>query len=185
MLRMGHPDFACSYKNNGWLEERAGNALADGDHLSLTLENLDQRSLREFRQIDLHAVAQARDGLLVGGDAGKLGQQRARMGQARGELPCACERFCLAKLNGLLDAEGAGGGAAQAGEVRSTTENLAKLVGNGTDVSTSRDTHMEGGEFPVDGDVTEAVLKALRGVEAIREVHVASLGERLQPVSVE
>jgi len=37
----------------------------------------------------------------------------------------------------------------------------------------------------VDGDVTEAVLKALRGVEAIREVHVASLGERLQPVSVE
>ncbi|HEX3472204.1 MAG TPA: phosphoglycerate dehydrogenase [Silvibacterium sp.] len=37
----------------------------------------------------------------------------------------------------------------------------------------------------VDGDVTEAVLKALRGVEAIAEVHVASLGEKLQPVSVE
>ena len=37
----------------------------------------------------------------------------------------------------------------------------------------------------VDGEVTEAVLKALRRVEAIREVHVASLGEKLQPVSVE
>ncbi len=37
----------------------------------------------------------------------------------------------------------------------------------------------------VDGEVTEAVLKALRGVEAIAEVHVASLGEKLQPVSVE
>ncbi|HTA86059.1 MAG TPA: phosphoglycerate dehydrogenase [Silvibacterium sp.] len=37
----------------------------------------------------------------------------------------------------------------------------------------------------VDGEVTEAVLKALRGVEAITEVHVASLGEKLQPVSVE
>jgi len=37
----------------------------------------------------------------------------------------------------------------------------------------------------VDGEVTEAVLKALRGVEAIREVHVASLGEKLQPVPVE
>ena len=37
----------------------------------------------------------------------------------------------------------------------------------------------------VDGEVTEAVLKALRGVEAITEVHEASLGEKLQPVSVE
>jgi D-3-phosphoglycerate dehydrogenase len=37
----------------------------------------------------------------------------------------------------------------------------------------------------VDGEVTEAVLKALRRVEAIAEVHVASLGEKLQPVSVE
>jgi len=37
----------------------------------------------------------------------------------------------------------------------------------------------------VDGEVTEAVLKALRGVEAISEVHEASLGEKLQPVSVE
>lgn len=37
----------------------------------------------------------------------------------------------------------------------------------------------------VDGEVTEAVLKALRGVEAITEVQVASLGEKLQPVSVE
>ncbi len=37
----------------------------------------------------------------------------------------------------------------------------------------------------VDGEVTEAVLRALRGVEAITEVHVASLGEKLQPVSVE
>jgi D-3-phosphoglycerate dehydrogenase len=37
----------------------------------------------------------------------------------------------------------------------------------------------------VDGEVTEAVLKALRGVEAIAEVHVASLDEKLQPVSVE
>jgi len=37
----------------------------------------------------------------------------------------------------------------------------------------------------VDGEVTEAVLKALRGVEAITEVHEASLGEKLQPVPVE
>ena len=37
----------------------------------------------------------------------------------------------------------------------------------------------------VDGEVTESVLRALRGVEAISEVHVASLGEKLQPVSVE
>jgi len=37
----------------------------------------------------------------------------------------------------------------------------------------------------VDGEVTDAVLKALRGVEAISEVHVASLGEKLQPVTVE
>jgi D-3-phosphoglycerate dehydrogenase len=37
----------------------------------------------------------------------------------------------------------------------------------------------------VDGEVTESVLKALRRVEAIAEVHVASLGEKLQPVSVE
>jgi D-3-phosphoglycerate dehydrogenase / 2-oxoglutarate reductase len=37
----------------------------------------------------------------------------------------------------------------------------------------------------VDGEVTEAVLKALRAVEAISEVHEASLGEKLQPVSVE
>ena len=37
----------------------------------------------------------------------------------------------------------------------------------------------------VDGEVTEAVLKALRGVEAIAEVHVASLDEKLQLVSVE
>ena len=37
----------------------------------------------------------------------------------------------------------------------------------------------------VDGVVTDAVLKALRGVEAVSEVHVASLGEKLQPVSVE
>jgi len=37
----------------------------------------------------------------------------------------------------------------------------------------------------VDGEVTESVLKALRSVEAIAEVHVASLGEKLQPVSVE
>jgi len=37
----------------------------------------------------------------------------------------------------------------------------------------------------VDGVVTDAVLKALRSVEAISEVHVASLGEKLQPVSVE
>ena len=37
----------------------------------------------------------------------------------------------------------------------------------------------------VDGEVTEAVLRALRAVEAISEVHVASLGEKLQPVSVE
>jgi len=37
----------------------------------------------------------------------------------------------------------------------------------------------------VDGEVTDAVLRALRGVEAISEVHEASLGEKLQPVSVE
>jgi D-3-phosphoglycerate dehydrogenase / 2-oxoglutarate reductase len=37
----------------------------------------------------------------------------------------------------------------------------------------------------VDGEVTESVLRALRAVEAISEVHVASLGEKLQPVSVE
>src|SRR5271156_1338827 len=37
----------------------------------------------------------------------------------------------------------------------------------------------------VDGEVTEAVLRALRAVEAISEGHVASLGEKLQPVSVE
>ena len=37
----------------------------------------------------------------------------------------------------------------------------------------------------VDGEVTEAVLRALRGVEAITEVHEASLGQKLQPVSVE
>ncbi len=37
----------------------------------------------------------------------------------------------------------------------------------------------------VDGEVTESVLRALRGVEAISEVHVASLGEKFQPVSVE
>ncbi|HZD47573.1 MAG TPA: phosphoglycerate dehydrogenase [Silvibacterium sp.] len=37
----------------------------------------------------------------------------------------------------------------------------------------------------VDGEVTEAVLRALRNVEAISEVHVASLGEKLQPVPVE
>jgi D-3-phosphoglycerate dehydrogenase len=37
----------------------------------------------------------------------------------------------------------------------------------------------------VDGEVTEAVLRALRAVEAISEVHVASLGEKLQSVSVE
>src|SRR5271156_974043 len=37
----------------------------------------------------------------------------------------------------------------------------------------------------VDGEVTEDVLKALRRVEAITEVHVASLGEKLQPASVE
>ncbi|MBV8113996.1 MAG: phosphoglycerate dehydrogenase [Silvibacterium sp.] len=37
----------------------------------------------------------------------------------------------------------------------------------------------------VDGEVTESVLRALRAVDAISEVHVASLGEKLQPVSVE
>lgn len=37
----------------------------------------------------------------------------------------------------------------------------------------------------VDGEVTDAVLRALRAVEAISEVHIASLGEKLQPVSVE
>ncbi|HTY82698.1 MAG TPA: ACT domain-containing protein, partial [Silvibacterium sp.] len=37
----------------------------------------------------------------------------------------------------------------------------------------------------VDGEITESVLRALRGVEAISEVHVASLGEKFQPVSVE
>jgi D-3-phosphoglycerate dehydrogenase / 2-oxoglutarate reductase len=37
----------------------------------------------------------------------------------------------------------------------------------------------------VDGEVTESVLRALRGVEAISEVHVASLGEKLELVSVE
>jgi D-3-phosphoglycerate dehydrogenase len=52
-----------------------------------------------------------------------------------------------------------------------------------------RDHHLPKGTalavVQVDGEVTEAVLKALRGVEAITEVHVASLGEKLQPVSVE
>jgi D-3-phosphoglycerate dehydrogenase / 2-oxoglutarate reductase len=37
----------------------------------------------------------------------------------------------------------------------------------------------------VDGEVTESVLRALNRVEAIAEVHVASLGEKLQTVSVE
>ncbi|HTD54613.1 MAG TPA: phosphoglycerate dehydrogenase [Silvibacterium sp.] len=37
----------------------------------------------------------------------------------------------------------------------------------------------------VDGEVTESVLRALRGIEAISEVHVASLGEKLELVSVE
>jgi D-3-phosphoglycerate dehydrogenase len=37
----------------------------------------------------------------------------------------------------------------------------------------------------VDGEVTEAVLRALRGVEAITEVHEASLGEKPELVSVE
>jgi D-3-phosphoglycerate dehydrogenase len=34
----------------------------------------------------------------------------------------------------------------------------------------------------VDGDVTEDVLKALRAVDAIHEVHLASLGAKPQPV---
>jgi D-3-phosphoglycerate dehydrogenase / 2-oxoglutarate reductase len=37
----------------------------------------------------------------------------------------------------------------------------------------------------VDGDVTDAVLAALRKVDAIKEVHVASLGEKLRAVPVE
>ena len=37
----------------------------------------------------------------------------------------------------------------------------------------------------VDGEVTEAVLRALRGVEAITEVHEASLGKKPELVSVE
>jgi D-3-phosphoglycerate dehydrogenase / 2-oxoglutarate reductase len=37
----------------------------------------------------------------------------------------------------------------------------------------------------VDGEITEAILKALRGVEAITEVRVASLGEKLRAAPVE
>jgi D-3-phosphoglycerate dehydrogenase / 2-oxoglutarate reductase len=37
----------------------------------------------------------------------------------------------------------------------------------------------------VDGELTEAVLRTLRGVDAIHEVRIASLGEKLQPVLVE
>jgi hypothetical protein len=59
----------------------------------LPVKNLDQRSLRELRQVDLRAVAQARDGLLVRGDRWKLRQQCARVRQVRGELAFAGESF--------------------------------------------------------------------------------------------
>ena len=47
-----------SDEHDGWLEECAGDALADGDEFPLSIENFNQWGLRKFRQVDLHAVAQ-------------------------------------------------------------------------------------------------------------------------------
>src|SRR5271166_5959894 len=71
------------------------------------------------------------------------------------ESALAGKSFGVSERDGLFDAEGTRDCAAQSGKMRSTTEDLAKLVGNGTDVSTSRDTHVEGGEFPIEREDRE------------------------------
>ena len=61
------------------LKQRSGHSAGDSDQLARAGEDLDQRGLRELRQIGLRAVAQPAQRLAVAGHGGHLRQQSPRM----------------------------------------------------------------------------------------------------------
>ena len=65
------------------MEEGAGNAGGDGDEIALPGEDFDLAGTGEFGEINGASVADAGDGGFVGGDAGKLRQELARVDEER------------------------------------------------------------------------------------------------------
>jgi hypothetical protein len=62
-------------EDDGGLDEGSGDAAGDGEEVARGGEDFDERGLGELRDVDLHAVADAADGLLVDDDGGHFGKE--------------------------------------------------------------------------------------------------------------
>ena len=112
--------------------------------------------MREVREVDLHAVAEASGELVVDGDGGHLGEKGAGV-RKEGLKFVGSGGLELGDGEGVGEVEGAGESSAERGEMGTATGKLAELVGDRADVTSGRDGHGECGGVAVEGGELEVV----------------------------
>jgi len=130
--------------DNDRLKQRSSDAPGDGDEVGLAFEDLYKRRVGELGEIDLSAIAEAAQGLLIGRDRRHLWQQSAGVNEEsfeRGNIPS--ESFQFVEGVCFFETKDARLGSAQAGEVSATLKVLAKIVDDGADVAASADGQIE------------------------------------------